>query len=132
VSCIPGGTRLLDILGRVLKMDRVGVVLYIGDAFEESEKKAFQLANALLARETRVIILHDCRRPPAAFAEIAERSGGALLPFDASAVHQLDELLGAVAVLAVGGVEAVAEKEATMPAASVLLQKLDPKRLLLR
>jgi hypothetical protein len=131
VTCQAGGTRLLDILARVLKMERVGVVLYIGDAFEESEATACRLADALLAHETRVIILHDCRKPPLAFAEIAERSGGALLPFNASALDHLEELIGVVAVLAAGGVEAVAEKEATMPAASELLHKLDPKQLLL-
>lgn len=131
VKCQAGGTRLLDILARVLKLDRVGVVLYIGDAFEESEATACRLADALLKQETRVVILHDCRKPPVAFAEIAERSGGALLPFDASAVDHLGELLGAVAVLAAGGVEAVAERQATVPAASELLHKLDPKHLLL-
>jgi hypothetical protein len=36
-----------------------------------------------------------------------------------------------VAALAVGGVELVEEKQATMPAARELLQSLDPKRLLI-
>lgn len=129
VRCTAGGTRLLDILARALKLDRVGVVLYIGDCFEESEKQARRLADALLLNQTRVIILHD-GPPPSAFGEIAERSGGALLPFDMAALDQLGELLGAVAALAVGGVEAVAQQQAAMPAASVLLQHLDPKRLL--
>jgi hypothetical protein len=141
IRCEPGGTRLLDILARVVEMDRVGVVVYIGDAFEESEKQARRVADALLVKETRVIIFHDCGRrgrnasavdeAPPAFAEIAERSGGALLSFDASAMDRLAEQLEAVAVLAVGGVKAVEEREATMPAAGALLQSLDPKRLLL-
>lgn len=130
VSCKAGGTRLLDILERVLKLKRVGVVLYIGDSFEESDAQACRLADALLKQETRVIILHD-GPPPVAFGEIAERSGGALLPFEASALDQLGELLGAVAALAVGGVAAVEEQQATMPAAAVLLEKLDPKRLMI-
>ena len=130
VRCKPGGTRLLDILARVLKLDRVGVVLYIGDCFEESEKQARELADALLKKETRVVILHD-GPPPAAFAEIAERCGGALLPFDAAALDQLGELLDAVAALAVGGVELVEEQQATTPAAAMLLENLDPKRLLI-
>ena len=125
VSCKAGGTRLLDILERVLKLKRVGVVLYIGDSFEEFDAQACRLADALLKQETRVIILHD-GPPPVAFGEIAERSGGALLPFDASALDQLGELLGAVAALAVGGVAAVEEQQAGMPAAAVLLEKLDP------
>jgi hypothetical protein len=51
-----------------------------------------------------------------------------LLPFNVAALDQIGELLGAVAALAVGGLELVEEKQATMPAAAVLLQKLDPKR----
>ena len=82
-----------------------------------------------MKQETRVIILHD-GPPPVAFGEIAERSGGALLPF-ASALDQLGELLGAVAALAVGGIAAVEEQQATMPAAAVLLEKLDPKQLMI-
>ncbi len=35
-----------------------------------------------------------------------------------------------VAVLAVGGVEAVEAKQDTLPAATLLLKQLDPKRLL--
>ena len=62
------------------------------------------------------------------FAEIAERTGGALLPFDISSFDRIgEELLELVAVLAV---EAVAAKPAT-PAATLLLEKLDPKRLLI-
>jgi hypothetical protein len=131
VRCQAGGTRLLDILARVLKIDPPpAVVLYIGDAFEENEKQARRMADALLAKETRVIILHD-GPAPRAFGVIAERSGGALLPFNARAVDKLDELLGVVAVLAVGGIEAVEEQAPVVPAANELLHKLDPSRLLL-
>ena len=131
VQCRGGFTRLLDIMHRVAALREVGVLLYIGDCFEESERKACKLADTLGERETRVIILHD-GPPPSIFREIAERSGGALLPFDIRALDELRALLAAVAVLAVEGVEAVEAKAATMPAAKVLLQNLDPKRLLNR
>lgn len=135
VRCRAGYTRLLDILARVVKEDRVGVVVYIGDVFEESERKALHLADALRRKETRVIILHDAASRDfddgEVFNAIAERTGGAVLPFNHSSIERLGELLEAVAVLAVGGVEAVEEKQATMPGASVLLENLDPKRLLI-
>lgn len=130
IECEAGETRLLDILNQVLEKREVGWVVYIGDAFEEDEVKARKIANKLRANETRVIILHD--GPPLdVFASITERTGGALLPFDASALDRMGELLAAVAVVAVGGTEALKAKQATMPAATLLLEHLDPKRLLI-
>ena len=140
VRCRAGYTRLVDILARVVKEDRVRVVVYIGDVFEESERKALRLADALGAKETRVIILHDASSRDfddgEVFRAIAERTGGAVLPFDYSSLERLGELLEAVAVLAVGGVEAVEEVSANKEtpagaAATLLLENLDPKRLLI-
>ena len=55
-----------------------------------------------------------------------------MLPFDADAIDELAELLQAIAVLAVGGTELVEEKQDTMPAAPVLLERLaESKQLLL-
>jgi hypothetical protein len=126
VRCKAGFTKLLPILARVLKLSDVRVVVYISDAFEESEREARRIADALCANRTRVIILHDGKAHPA-FGEITARTGGALLPFDISA---LDALLQAVAVLAVGDVELLETKQATMPAATLLLEHLgDRKRL---
>ena len=120
VRCIAGRTALLDVLASVVKLD-VRVVLYIGDVFEESVRKARRLAEALLHKNTRVIILHDGGSPEdpsgQVFQDIASITGGAVLPFDADAIDELAELLQAIAVLAVGGTELVEEKQATMPAA---------------
>jgi hypothetical protein len=128
VRCKAGYTALLDILARVLRTEGVGVVVYIGDVFEESETKALKLADALKRHETRVIILHDhCSRDfddGEVFRAIAERTGGAVLPFNISALEQLGQLLEAVAVLAVGGVEGVEAVAETMPAAPLLLEHL--------
>jgi hypothetical protein len=130
IECESGTTRLLEILEQVLAMRRVGWVVYIGDAFEEDEAKARKIADKLLAKGTRVIILHD--GPPLdVFASITERTGGALLPFEAAALSRMGELFAAVAVVAVGGTEALKARQATMPAATLLLEHLDPKRLLI-
>lgn len=134
VRCQGGYTRLLDILDHpaALKAD---LVLYIGDMFEESALRASKIADKLAKCGTRVIILQEGVDPNAreVFADIAERTGGALLPFDISSFDRIGkELVELIAVLAVEGVEAVEAKAATMPAAtSLLLQNLDPKRLLI-
>jgi hypothetical protein len=134
VRCQGGYTRLLDILDHPAAF-KADLLLYIGDMFEESARRAGKAADKLAKCGTRVIILQegdddDARR---VFADIAERTGGALLPFDISSFDRIGkELVELIAVLAVEGVEAVEAKAATMPAAtSLLLQNLDPKRLLI-
>lgn len=132
IRCETGETRLLDILARVTQETPAAeVVVYIGDAFEESKPKASRLADRLKAQGTRVIILQDgCDGETAdVFANIAARSGGALLPFDLSSLERLRELLGAVAVLAVGGEKLLEAKRETLPGALLLLDRLGAARL---
>lgn len=131
IRCRAGYTRLLDILARSLKTG-ASIVVYIGDVFEESERKALHLAKLLKRNKTRVIVLHDRDGQDAdveVFHAIAEITGGAVLPFDPSSLERLGELLEAVAVLAVGGVELVEEKRPSMPAAGLLLEHLGHKRI---
>jgi hypothetical protein len=128
VICRGGYTRLLDILMRVLHTDGVGTVVYVGDAFEEDHQRARDIAAALAARGTRLIILHDTLSGGVSaadiFAEMAGLTGGAVMPFDASAVAKLRELLTAIAVLAVGGTHLLKAKQETLPAARLLLPHL--------
>jgi hypothetical protein len=134
VRCQVGYTRLLDILTDKAALE-ADLLLYIGDMFEESAARAGKAADRLAKCGTRVIILQegDDNNAREVFADIAERTGGALLPFDISSFDRIGkELVELIAVLAVEGVEAVEAKAATMPAAtSLLLQNLDPKRLLI-
>jgi len=131
IRCKAGYTRFLDILNYTLQAVGVSVVVYIGDSFEENEAHGRQLADALRARGTRLIILHDtCSRTFSGteiFAEMAARTGGAVLPFDASALPRLKELLQAVAVLAVGDVPLLEARRDTMPGARLLLEHLSKK-----
>jgi hypothetical protein len=135
IRCKAGYTKLCDIFERVLKSERVRVVVYVGDVFEESKSKAIRLAKALLLNETRVIILHDTGSRDdddgAVFQTIATITGGAVLPFDASALDRLGELLQAVAVLAVGGTELLETRQEIMPAAPLLLERLAGSKQLL-
>lgn len=135
VTCQSGSTKLLDILDDVLAEKRVRVVLYIGDVFEELMPDLTRRAEALLLNATRVIVLHDNPRgynDASAFNTVAAMTGGAVLPFDASAFDELAAMLEAVSVLAVGGPELLAEKQTAMPAAPLLLERLaDSPQLLI-
>ena len=135
VRCMAGGTCMLEILGRVLKIKDVSTVVYIGDTFEESERHGRKYADALKVHGTRLIILHDYwpgafSNEEGIFAEMAARSGGTILPFESSSLPKLKELLSAIAVLAVGDVAALAQQET--PGARLLLEGLaDSKQLLI-
>ncbi len=129
VSCIAGPTRLLPVLSRALSEPGVRVVTYIGDVFEESQARGRSLADALGARGTRLIVLHDvadwnARRDAEVFLDLARRTGGCVLPFDANAPERLRHLLEAVAVYAVGGTALLEEKRGELPGAVALLRRL--------
>ena len=108
ISCLAGMTRLLPILSRALSNPGVRVVIYIGDVFEESPVRGRKLADAMGLKGIKLIVLHDvadwnARRDAEVFLDLARRTGGCVLPFDANAPARLRELLAAVAVYAVGG-----------------------------
>lgn len=108
IVCRAGTTRLLPILQRSLASPGVRVVVYIGDVFEESLARGRNLADAMGRRGMRLIVLHDtadwmARRDAELFLDLARRTGGCVLPFDANAPDRLREILGAAAAYAVGG-----------------------------
>lgn len=129
IRCRAGHTQLLPILSRALAAQGVRVVVYIGDVFEESPGGGRKLADALGARGIKLIVFHDtadwtARRDGELFLELARRTGGCVLPFDASAPDRLRELLAAVAVYAVGGTDLLEQKRREMPGAVMLLDHL--------
>jgi hypothetical protein len=128
IQCASGFTRLLDILAEAQQAD---CVLYVGDCYEEGNPA--KIADKLGRRGCRVIVLQegDDESARGVFAEIAERTGGALLPFNSGSLAEVRGLLQAIAVLAVEGREALEEKQEAMPAAALLLEHLDPARLLI-
>ncbi len=129
ISCMAGHTRLLPILSRSLAAPGVRVVTYIGDVFEESPAQGRRLADDMGRRGIKLIVLHDvadwnARRDGEIFLDLARRTGGCVLPFDANAPGRLRELLAAVAVYAVGGEALLEERRGEMPGAVVLLRHL--------
>jgi hypothetical protein len=126
---------MLPILSRALAAPGVRVVTYIGDVFEESAGRAHKLADEMGRRGVRLFVLHDvadwnARRDAEIFLDIARRTGGCILPFDANAPDRLREMLAAVAVYAVGGETLLEQKQETLRGAAMLLKHLghDPHR----
>lgn len=133
IDCRAGSTRLLPILERALAAPGVRVVTYIGDVFEESPNRGRLLADEMGRRGMKLFVLHDvadwvARRDGELFLDLARRSGGCVLPFDAAAPERLRNLLGAVAVYAVGGTRLLQAKRRELPGAVVLLEHLDRGR----
>jgi hypothetical protein len=129
VTCQAGLTRLLPILSAGLKAPSVRVVVYIGDVFEESLAHGRLLADTMGRQSIRLIVLHDtvdpgARRDAEVFWDLARRTGGCVLPFDANAPGRLRDLLSAVAVYAVGGEKLLRERRHTLPGAVALLEHL--------
>ena len=129
ISCIAGTTRMLPILSRALSNAGVRVVVYIGDVFEESPTRGRKLADAMGLKGIKLIVLHDtadwnAKRDAEVFLDLARRTGGCVLPFDANAPARLRDLLAAVAVYAVGGEHLLNEKRDELAAAPLLLEHL--------
>jgi hypothetical protein len=130
ITCRAGSTRLQAILQRALAAPGVRVVTYIGDVYEESPNRGRRLADEMGRRGIRLFVMHDvadwtARRDAEVFLDLARRTGGCVLPFDASAPDRLRDLLAAVAVYAVGGAQLLQEKRRDLPGAVVLLEHLD-------
>jgi hypothetical protein len=129
VSCHAGMTRLLPILSASLKQPGVRVVIYIGDVFEESMAQGRRIADAMGVQGTKLIVLHDtsdpsARRDAELFWDLAKRTGGCVLPFDAGAPGRLRDVLSAVAVYAVGGEKMLRDRRHELPGAVALLENL--------
>jgi hypothetical protein len=129
ISCIAGMTRLLPILSRALSNPGVRVVTYIGDVFEESPLRGRKLADAMGEKGIKLIVLHDtadwnAKRDAEVFLDLARRTGGCVLPFDATAPGRLRDLLAAVAVYAVGGSDLLQQKRDELPGAVMVLEHL--------
>jgi hypothetical protein len=133
VDCAAGLTRLLPILSTSLKRPAVRVVVYIGDVFEESVPVGRQLADSMGAQGMKLIVLHDtadpgARRDAEVFWDLAKRTGGCVLPFDANAPNRLRDILSAVAVYAVGGEKLLRERRHALPGAVALLDHLGKRQ----
>ncbi|XPJ79405.1 hypothetical protein ACNSPR_31120 [Klebsiella pneumoniae] len=128
VTCRGGHTKLVSLMRQTLDHQGVKAFLYIGDCFEENSAEAYDLADAMALRGVKAFMFHDDATGGTAhrdiFAEIARRTGGALIDFRSWSQQELREIFAAVAVLAVGGVRLLEQRRKQLPGADKLLRLL--------
>src|SRR6476646_4669478 len=113
VRCVGGETQIERVLTHALaetKKQRVGALVFVGDAMEENVDRLCQLAGELGLNGVPIFLFHEGDSMVAgnAFRQMARLSRGAYLRFDAASADRLKDLLGAVAVYAAGGYRALA------------------------
>ena len=112
VSCLGGNTQIERVLDHAIRetgKTKVNAVIFVGDAMEEPVDRLCHLAGELGAAGVPVFVFHEGSDATAAsaFKQIAALSRGAYLSFDLSSIDRLKELLGAIAVYASGGHQAL-------------------------
>lgn len=114
VTCRSGFTQL----GRVLRhttdearRTRVGALVYVGDALEESADLILAEAGQLALLGVPAFLFQEGENPHVGevFGEIARLTKGVHAHFDAGAAKQLRDLLAAAAIYATGGEVALRE-----------------------
>lgn len=114
VSCLGGQTQISKVLSHArgeAQKQRIGALVFVGDAFEEDIDKVCHRAGELALSGVPAFMFQEGGNPIAAnaFQQIAKLTGGAYCPFDEASASQLAELLRAVAVFAAGGQRALAD-----------------------
>jgi hypothetical protein len=114
VFCRGGLTQIERVLRHALaeaRRHRINALVFIGDCVEEEPEILAQLAGEMGLFGIPIFLFHEGGETGAAavFQRLARLSRGAYCPFDAGSARQLRELLGAVAVYAVGGFQALVE-----------------------
>ncbi len=112
VRCKGGVTQIERVLRHTIseaQSSQLKALVFVGDCCEESPDTLYQLAGQLGMYRIPAFMFQEGNDPIAftVFSGVAERTNGAHIPFQPGSVHQLAELLGAVATFATGGVEAV-------------------------
>jgi hypothetical protein len=114
VACLGGKTqigRVLDHAIRETQKAKVGALVFVGDAFEEDLDPLCQKAGELGKLGTPIFLLQEGNAADVArgFRHMAQLSSGAHLAFDLAAIAALRTLLGAIAVFASGGYDALVD-----------------------
>jgi hypothetical protein len=112
IQCRGGNTQIRKVLAHARKettRQKVGVLVFVGDALEEPIDGLATIAGELGLLGLKVFIFQEGRDPQveAGFREIARLSGGAYARFDHHSAGELAQLLRAAAVYAAGGRKAL-------------------------
>lgn len=130
IACRGGRTQIAKVLRHVLdeaRSQRVGALVFVGDAMEENPDELCNLAGRLGLLGVKAFVFHEGADEAAgrAFKEIARLTGGAYAAFDSRAPRRLAELFAAAAAYAAGGrPELERRAEAGEGAARLLLSQM--------
>jgi hypothetical protein len=129
ISVRAGRTQIGKVLRHVrdaAKAQRIGALVFIGDAMEERIDDLASLAGDLRLLGVKAFMFQEGYEPAAgeAFRRIAFLTGGAYAAFDANAANRLKALLGAAAAYAAGGMAGLEALAAADSDASMLLSQV--------
>jgi hypothetical protein len=129
IDCRGGHTqigRVLRHVGNEARRSSVRVLVYVGDAMEESIDDLCADAGELGLMGVKAFMFHEGHDPTAAgaFREIARLTGGAYARFDANAPNALRDLLQAAAAYAARGVDGMQQIAGRSEAARGLLASM--------
>lgn len=115
IDCRGGHTQIGKILTHARRetgKQKVGVLVFVGDALEEPIDDLAKKAGELGLLGVKVFIFQEGRDAAVerGFREIARLTNGAYAHFDVNAAGELSQLLRAAAVYAAGGLKALADK----------------------
>jgi hypothetical protein len=126
IDCRGGQTQIGKVLAHARRENergKVAVVVFIGDAMEESLDALCAAAGELGLRNVRAFMFQEGYDPVCeqAFREVARLTHGAFCRFSPGSAHELAELLRAAAAYAAGGMKALADLGARQSAGAVRL-----------
>jgi len=129
IDCRGGHTQIAKVLAHARRENesgKVAVLVFIGDAMEESLDELCARAGELGLRNVKAFMFQEgydqvCEQ---AFREIARLTGGAFCRFAPGAAHELAELLRAAAAYAAGGLQALAHLKAHGAGVTKLIEQL--------
>ncbi|MGB6621850.1 MAG: VWA domain-containing protein [Xanthobacteraceae bacterium] len=129
IDCRGGHTQIAKVLAHARRENdahKVAVLVFIGDAMEESLDDLCAAAGELGLRNVKAFMFQEGSEPVCeqAFREIARLTGGAFCRFAPGAAHELAELLRAAAAYAAGGLKALADLKSSSPGAGRLIEQL--------
>jgi hypothetical protein len=129
IDCRGGQTQIGKVLAHARRENdsgKVAVLVFVGDAMEESLDELCARAGELGLRNVKAFMFQEgydsiCEQ---AFREIARLTGGAYCRFAPGAAHELAELLRAAAAYAAGGLKALADLKAQSAGVARLIEQL--------
>jgi hypothetical protein len=126
IDCRGGHTQIKKVLSHARRENdsrKVAVLVFIGDAMEESLDELCAAAGELGLRNVKAFMFQEGYDPVCeqAFREVARLTGGAFCRFAPGAAHELAELLRAAAAYAAGGMTALADLKARRSSGAVKL-----------